>query len=34
MSLKIVFDGSGTVCYDDGEFVGECLFICCKSDEK
>lgn len=24
MSLKIVFDGSGTVCYDDGEFVGEC----------
>lgn len=21
MSLKIVFDGSGTVCYDNGEFV-------------
>ena len=34
MSLKIVFDGSGTVCYDNGEFVGECLLICCKSDEK
>ena len=23
MSLKIVFEGSGTVCYDNGEFV-EC----------
>ena len=34
MSLKIVFEGSRTVCYDNGEFVGECLLICCKSDEK
>lgn len=34
MSLKIVFDDFGTVCYDSGEFVGECLLICCKSDEK
>ena len=34
MSLKIVFDDSCTACYDDGEFVGECLLIRCKSDEK
>lgn len=34
MSLKIVFDGSGTACYDNGEFAGECLLIRCKSDEK
>ena len=34
MSLKIVFDGSGTACCDNGEFVGECLLIRCKSDEK
>ena len=27
MSLKIVFDGSGTVCYDNGEFLGECTFV-------
>lgn len=27
MSLKIVFDGSRTVCYDNGEFVGECTFV-------
>lgn len=27
MSLKIVFDGSGTACYDDGEFV-ECACSC------
>lgn len=30
MSLKIVFDGSGTVCYDDGEFVGECCSCAAK----
>lgn len=34
MSLKIVFEGSRTACYDNGEFVGECLLIRCKSDEK
>ena len=27
MSLKIVFEGSRTACYDDGEFVGECAFV-------
>lgn len=30
MSLKIVFDGSGTVCYDNGEFVGECCSYAAK----
>ena len=34
MSLKIVFDDSCTACCDNGEFVGEYLLICCKSDEK
>lgn len=34
MSLKIVFEGSRTAYYDNGEFVGECLLIRCKSDEK
>ena len=27
MSLKIVFEGSRTACYDNGEFVGECAFV-------
>lgn len=27
MSLMIVFEGSRTACYDNGEFVGECAFV-------